>query len=320
MPRPYTPDKLVNLVGGMSIQRHPEGRTHRPPPRFLAAALVLLIMPGQPLEAQRPEDDALLELVAVLMDTPPQNFLLGRLTEAAPFGQEVLAGARIVGSVDRETGGSVVLAVLGRPEAAILSIRERLQESGFREARSPSVRRGGFVTNVGPADLPVLCGESTTVRVSAGMTGPAGAAHVTVNWNLSNDFSPCRAGPLLATPMPSPFPELEPPPGVLVRGSSPNAPTVFLHNDPGVGPDRWQTEASLLTGRPIAAMKEHYSAEMTRHGMALGEEQVADFAAVRPFTWTDKGTDWEGDLGLVRGREGHNPVIHATIRMWRVPR
>lgn len=81
----------------------------------------------------------------------------------------------------------------------------------------------------------------------------------------------------------------------------------------------FQSDAVLLTGRPMPPILEHYTRELERHGFTLGELESADFAANQPFTWTDEeGRPWEGELLLVRGRQGRNPVIHATLRMRQV--
>lgn len=285
--------------------------------RFLALLLIGLIS-APPAHARQVADAPLRELAAVLLDTAPDGLLLGRLPDNAPFGQDIVAGMRIVGAAFRSNGsGSAVLAVTGDSNEAEALIRDRLLAAGWTRPLS-ELRPfgGGFMSSVGPGPSNLCLGEVYLTVSNPSTGGPPGGSYMRVNWNrLEGGYGPCAPPDRSTVGYTTQIPALQSPEGILVRAVGVGA-SVYRAFGPTGEPSELRTEAVLLTGRPMPPILEHYSTELTRHGFMLGELESADFAMNQVFTWTDdRGQAWEGELLLVRGRHGRSPAIHATLRM-----
>jgi hypothetical protein len=291
--------------------------TARPRPAFCILALtasLFLVFDRGPVGAQQGDMEVLHQLIASLLHVSPGDLLVGELHASAPFDASITAGTRIIGSIVRNPrAGAAVIAVPGDEAAAIALLRQRFQTAGWT-ARPPLPHRGvpgGFQSSA-PAGPTMLCSDPHMVALYTPPPEAPDSTHVTVNWTRHEDGGPGPCDPDAAgsRAFRSPLPALAAPADVQVR-----------QEGGGRGASGDHSSAALMTDRPIERILEHYAAELTRHGMPLGTREVAGFAAVQTFSWTDEtGADWEGELVLVRSKSAHGPVVHATVRMRRATR
>lgn len=223
----------------------------------------------------------------------PPRLLVGAVSAQLPSEATLPPDARILGSLEREDGDVVVVCERDQPaDVVVAAYRDQLAAAGWYEPARPT--HGGFT--IGTSDEVrhwlQFCrsrrGPSLAVSVHQ---RPGEATHLSVTFRRDGRHGPCASEAHASRYPDHLLPNLAPPPGSRQVAGGGSASSDYASSD-----------AELDTALDLAAVAEHYAAQLAGAGWQL-EGRGVDLALAW-HTWRfvdDDGEGWQG-LFLARAR------------------
>jgi len=235
-------------------------------------------------------------------ETVPKQLALALLCSFGPAGDEspdlrvgaapddlppglVPANARILGSLVRSHGSTVVAVVPGAPGEALATYADNRTAEGWEPP--PMDQRGGFISS--GFSLPTsFCREDRHLSVGANRW-EGGGTLLRVTVSRASRHTPCDPEMRRFAGYPGdrmPIPALAAPVGAMQRGGH-----------AGSGRDYAEASATVETRLGASELSAHYVAQLEREGWNVEEKLVGEVLALhRLRTRDDEGREWVGVL------------------------
>lgn len=271
--------------------------------------LILLIAVPWPGAAQADPRQIPMELALALVGGQGRDTRIfvgpvpSEVEESIPLGPV----ERVVGGLVRESSGTVIVQVAGSPEEALPAYFEHLEGLGWTRPRMPLGRSGGFQPTVRMLRQVTWCGE----RYSLSGTSMSfdSTTYLRLNYvRREPGRGVCDLPETRMVPRRDPFgsldfPELEPPPGAVVRPGG-----------GGASSNGIEMETTIETELGIEALFEHYARQLAAAGWVRQGRAADDGVAIGRWIATDaEGASVVGTMGICALMDGN--AYRAWLRL-----
>ncbi|GEM_PF-980862 len=239
---------------------------------------------------------------------------VGALPGDLPIQLDLPSGMRPIGSVERRNGAQniqIILASRLSPAKAVHNLRQQLEEQGFQEP-AMAFPGPGPVFVPSQVEFSLFCSPDKKWFVNLSAFEAEEGSTLNLNINSADPFGgPCQEGPPPTVPERMPFarilPQLEPPPGAVVRSQGLSTGQLSV-----------QASAEVIIDWPISRLEAYYEKALEEAGWEqMDASQTEDVAWSSWQAVDDAGKAWSATFTIARvaGRPDTYAVFFHLVRI-----
>lgn len=243
----------------------------------VAWLLCALLAASASLHAQTPadarRDDLPREFAHVLLMGGNVEFRVGRVPANLPTAEQLIAGARVIGSVVWRDRSETALAVGAPVTEARAPFEVRLREAGWTSRPPPDEPDRGFLPAYTHDPERGFCWPETDAQLSVKFhPAPGGGSYIVMNYFEPGDGRHCLQPPPQHRPstfLESMLPSLRPPDDAVVIGRR-----------AGGGGMEYEVRSSITSQHTPAQLMRHFRPQLEEQGWSITEELTGDAMAI----------------------------------------